>query len=98
MTRPAAQPMRIPWPTRSGPSQRDEGVGRRQRARGVGGGRVTGEVVRLAATPAEVDRAAIAAAAGLRHPRLATEGAEGGGVPPDLGERPRARVVEREAR
>lgn len=55
-------------------------------AGGVGAGRVAGERVGLAAAAAVVGGAERAAAAGVRHPGLASVGVEGLRLPPDPGE------------
>src|SRR4051812_36215929 len=52
-----------------------------ERAGGVGGRGLAGQVEGLAAAPAEVDGAAVAAAAGLLHPGVAAEGLEGRRAP-----------------
>src|SRR5207248_2646023 len=60
------------------------GVLGRQRASRIGGGGVSRQMEGLAAAPAEVDRSPLAAAARLRHPRLAAEGHHAGRGRPQL--------------
>src|SRR5690348_4567996 len=52
------------------------GVARRERAGGIGGGGVAREQVGAAPAATEVELAAVAGPAGLRHPRVAAEACE----------------------
>src|SRR5437879_5661434 len=69
---------------RCGASAFDEPVLRRERAGGIGGGRVAGEVKGLTATAAEIDRAPIAALARFGHPGFTAERVEGARMVPDV--------------